>query len=415
MTRQRWVIEVDAEGQLVLPPQVAARLGAARGGRLELEADGEQFTLRPPVHQLRRLYVEPTNCCNLDCSTCMRNVWTEPPGMMSEGMFQQVLKGLAAFNPRPLVFFGGYGEPLWHPQIVDMVKQCKAAGCAVELISNGTLLNDAAARGLLEAGLDGLWISIDGATPTSYSDVRLGDCLPQVLENLADFASLRSVLKRTDCQLGVAVVAMRRNLQDLPDIIRLGMERGVERFSVSNVLAHTVDLHNQVLYGQALYDTQRQFPNRRVRIDLPRFDLNEDTRRVLGALLEQGLGLDASMAENLAPNRCPFVAKNSATVRWDGQLSPCLALLHAHSSYLGEHPRRSEAYFIGGLEERTLAELWNDRAYRELREKLVDFDFSPCVYCNSCEMAEHNLEDCFGNVLPTCGGCLWAQGLIRCP
>ncbi len=35
--------------------------------------------------------------------------------------------------------------------------------------------------------------------------------------------------------------------------------------------------------------------------------------------------------------------------------------------------------------------------------------------CNSCEMAIENVEDCFGNVHPTCGGCLWAQGLIRCP
>ena len=117
----------------------------------------------------------------------------------------------------------------------------------------------------------------------------------------------------------------------------------------------------------------------------------------------------------LAANRCPFTAKNSAAVRWDGQLSPCLALLHAHTSYLGEHPRRSQAYFIGSLAERSLAELWDDPGYRGLREKLLDFDFSPCVYCNSCDMAGHNLEDCFGNVLPTCGGCLWAQGLIRCP
>ncbi len=26
-----------------------------------------------------------------------------------------------------------------------------------------------------------------------------------------------------------------------------------------------------------------------------------------------------------------------------------------------------------------------------------------------------NEEDCFGNTFPTCGGCLWAQGVIRCP
>ena len=30
-------------------------------------------------------------------------------------------------------------------------------------------------------------------------------------------------------------------------------------------------------------------------------------------------------------------------------------------------------------------------------------------------MASTNGEDCYGNALPACGGCLWAQGVIQCP
>jgi hypothetical protein len=30
-------------------------------------------------------------------------------------------------------------------------------------------------------------------------------------------------------------------------------------------------------------------------------------------------------------------------------------------------------------------------------------------------MSEANEEDCFGNGFPTCGGCLWAQGVLQCP
>jgi len=51
----------------------------------------------------------------------------------------------------------------------------------------------------------------------------------------------------------------------------------------------------------------------------------------------------------------------------------------------------------------------------ELRERLLAFDFSPCTICNSCDMADVNLEDCCGSPTPSCGGCLWAQGFIRCP
>lgn len=415
MTQNRWIIEIDEKGRLVLPAEAAGRLGLTPGAQAELEAQGEHLVLRRSVHQLARLYIEPTNTCNLTCSTCVRNVWDEPPGRMSQAIFDRVLQGLGAFTPRPLVFFGGFGEPLSHPHILSMVAACKAVGCVVELITNATLLDESTARELLIAGLDGLWVSLDGATPQSYADVRLGDCLPQVLANLQRFSNLRAELGRSDCHIGVAFVAMRRNLADLPAVIRLGVERGATRFSVSNVLAHTPELHHEVLYKQALYDTQHQFPAAQVEIHLPRFDLDGSVRQVLADLAAQGLALSASLTDDLSPNRCPFIAKNSAALRWDGQLSPCLALLHAHTSYLGEHPRRSDAFFAGNLMDASLAEIWNDESYRALREKLLVFDFSPCVYCNSCEMSEHNREDCFGNVLPTCGGCLWAQGLIRCP
>jgi Predicted permeases len=70
---------------------------------------------------------------------------------------------------------------------------------------------------------------------------------------------------------------------------------------------------------------------------------------------------------------------------------------------------------IGDIHEKNILDIWNDDIYKALRKRLQDFDFSPCAFCNSCEMANENLEDCFGNVQPTCGGCLWARGLIRCP
>jgi MoaA/NifB/PqqE/SkfB family radical SAM enzyme len=46
-----------------------------------------------------------------------------------------------------------------------MVQKAKAAGASVELITNGILLDEAVLKALMDAGLDGLWVSIDGATP----------------------------------------------------------------------------------------------------------------------------------------------------------------------------------------------------------------------------------------------------------
>ena len=35
--------------------------------------------------------------------------------------------------------------------------------------------------------------------------------------------------------------------------------------------------------------------------------------------------------------------------------------------------------------------------------------------CGWYDFSLANEEDCFGNAFPTCGGCLWSQGVIRCP
>ena len=144
--------------------------------------------MRQPVTHLAKVYIEPTNCCNLECRTCIRNTWDEPMGKMSPKTFRRILKGLQSFSPVPSVFFGGFGEPLSHPDIINMITQTKALGASVEMITNGTLLTREMSRRLIESGLDMLWVSVDGATPESYADVRLGAALPDVHEEPPDFS-----------------------------------------------------------------------------------------------------------------------------------------------------------------------------------------------------------------------------------
>ncbi len=407
---------VQEDGSLTLPAEVAARLGLTPGSKAVLVQGNHQLTLGLPATTLRKLYVEPTNLCNLNCSTCMRTVWDEPLGRMSAATFERVLDGLKAFSPLPTVFFGGIGEPLFHPAIVDMIRQVKALGGRVELISNGILLDEEMATQLIQAGLDFLWVSVDGATPQSYLDVRLGDALPQVLENLRRLRALRDQIYSYTPQLGIAFVAMKRNVADLPEIIRTGINLGVKKFSVTNVLAHTPELNAEILYQQALYRGAYSASDIIPKISLPRIDLNEHTQASLLEMLRGNYQL--VLGENEAPqvtDVCPFITRGSAAVRWDGALSPCLPLLHTHASYLDERVRRSHAYTVDTLHTRSLKAIWLDEEYLNLRQTLQAFAFSPCVVCNSCEFANENVEDCFGNLLPTCGACLWAQGLIQCP
>jgi len=409
-------VEVDSEGRLILPPGVSKRYGFTPGAIVRLEENATGIRLSRSSENLSRVYIEPTNQFNLDCVTCMRNVWNEPPGQMSEVIFERILEGIKAFLPTPSVFFGGYGEPLTHPRICEMVEQAHRSGAVVELITNGILLNEPTARRLMAAGLDRIWVSLDGATPESYTDVRLGAALPQVIANLQRLKELRGWMSADRPNLGIAFVAMKRNIGDLPELVNLGKSLGADQFSITNVLPHTSDLREETLYPRSLDRCDLTASMWSPLIALPRLDINPVTGPSLTNVLKNRYLLSIARQElSMGVDTCPFVEKASLSVRWDGAVSPCLALLHDHESYLDHTLRKSKAFSIGSLKDRSLVELWQDPEYKALRERLLAFDFSPCTLCNSCEMSEANLEDCYGNTAPTCGGCLWAQGFIQCP
>jgi MoaA/NifB/PqqE/SkfB family radical SAM enzyme len=413
---------VDENGHLILPPELAAAWGLTPGSRLAVEADGQAVQMRPPITSLRRVYVELTNGCNLNCATCMRNVWGVETGCMSWGTFERILAGIHSLQPAPEIFFGGYGEPLSHPDCLEMVARAKALGLQVSLITNGILLTKEVSTRLVDVGLDMLWVSLDGASPQSYRDVRLGNALPGILKNLKTLRELQyqrfeAFTWASHPRLGIAFVAMRRNLADLLNVIRLGKNLGATQFSISNVLAH-----NEALCEESLYLRTIDVPGLlrreswKSQVELPQIDINKATSDILIELLKGDHRLSLfGRPINGNGDRCPFVERGSLVVRWDGKVSPCLPLLYTHTHYLGERQRTSREYFVGDIHGSDLPSIWNEAAYRELRQALDAFNFSPCVTCKGCEMAEDNLEDCFGNTYPTCGGCLWAQGLIRCP
>lgn len=408
--------KVDPEGRLVLPAEFARGYGLAPGAEVRIDAEANGLRLRRPIANLAKVYVEPTNLCNLNCRTCVRNAWEEPLGRMSEAIFNRFMEGIRQFDNPPTIFFGGLGEPLFHPQIIEMVAEAKQAGCRVELITNGTLLAGQLSQGLVEAGLDLLWVSLDGADPDSYADVRLGAALPQIIQNVESFHALRRTIDNGKPEIGIAFVAMRRNIGELPAVLRLSTRLRASRISISNVLPYTQELCGQVLYSRVLGEI-RNAPSPWVpSLDLPKIDANEATREALHYIRRGGYNLSYNgdyLGRGI--DRCPFIEGGATAISWDGSLSPCLPLMHDHDCFLDERRRHSRRYVVGNLAEHSLDELWVRPDYVSFRRRVQEFDFSPCASCGGCELSETNEEDCFGNTFPTCGGCLWAKNVIQCP
>ncbi len=97
-----------------------------------------------------------TTACNLKCKMChfvgLSGRYIDP------SVLRNTLRSIRGIKPY-IILTGG--EPLLHPEIIDMIKEAKKQGFFVLLVSNGFFLRDKAEE-IVHSGLDVLVISLDG-------------------------------------------------------------------------------------------------------------------------------------------------------------------------------------------------------------------------------------------------------------
>jgi MoaA/NifB/PqqE/SkfB family radical SAM enzyme len=126
---------------------------------------------------IRRLLYAPflvqvvvTRRCNLACAYC--NEFDDHSAPVPTGVLKERFRLVKELGAWALDFSGG--EPLLHPDAVELVTYAKRLGFfRVTLITNGFLLNERTIRQLNDAGLDEMQISVDGVKPTPQSKKTL--------------------------------------------------------------------------------------------------------------------------------------------------------------------------------------------------------------------------------------------------
>lgn len=405
------------DAELILPESLVRRWKLQHGTRLSIQETADGVLLRPADRPLRKLYVEPTSSCNLHCRTCMRNSWTEPVGSMDITLFRQLVEDLREVPSLSTMAFWGIGEPLLHPHIVEMVSLAKGLGVTRELVTNGLLLDRVLAEALVEVGLDTLVLSVDGASPQAYSDIRADGDLRLLQENVKALIGMRRARRRMTPKVGIEFVLMRRNVSELEKLPHLAFMLGASFVVVTNLLPYTEELQEEILYWMSAgAGYSRIRTNGLPEFVLPRVDLRSE---YAGPLLKLLWSTGASNFEQTgyagSTGRCPFIWEGSAAITWEGDVSPCVALMHSHTCYVLGREKFIRRHAFGNVGRERMTQIWENNQYAKFRSRVLDFDFSPCISCGGCDHSVSNEQDCFGNEHPVCGDCLWATGVVLCP
>ena len=175
------------EDLAILREKIAYKLPTLRGGLASRKAP-----MVPPSVQ-----IEPTNLCNLRCTTCPGARLTTGRGYMDFGLFQNIVSEASEIGVKRIHLYLR-GEPTLHPKIFEMVAFIKASGLPLHLVTNGTQLTPERTAELLSAGVnsaDQLTISILGHSKESHEATMVGINHEEVVQNILNLMSLRKKLR----------------------------------------------------------------------------------------------------------------------------------------------------------------------------------------------------------------------------
>ncbi|MDR3255535.1 MAG: radical SAM protein [Synergistaceae bacterium] len=162
-----------------------------------------------------------TERCNLHCRHCYSSSGDSlNPGEAGRDEAVSFLRSLAEMKPPTLLMSGG--EPLAHPNFFLYLEMGRNLGINVSISTNGTLVDEDAARRMAASGVSYVGVSIDGAGEDN--DVFRGR-----MGAFRDAKRGIEFLAANGCRVGLRVTLASPVLKNLDSLFLLALELPVSR------------------------------------------------------------------------------------------------------------------------------------------------------------------------------------------
>ena len=179
--------------------------------------------------------IESTNLCNAKCVFCPRDEMYRRQGVMEFDLFRKVVDECATLGITH-VRVHNYGEPFLDKQLVEKVRYAKSRGIAeVGMISNGSLITEEVAQGMIDAGLDAINISMDAAGKEVFERTRINLEYDTVINNVKTLVRLREKSGRKRPRLILSFVRQDNSTEE---------QAFIKEWSRVADKIHVTDLHN---------------------------------------------------------------------------------------------------------------------------------------------------------------------------
>jgi len=297
----------------------------------------------------RNIQIEVTNRCNLRCYMCFINTLKRDEfGELSFDKYKRIVKN---FNHWYTVKLSGIGEPFLNKELLKIISYEKKRRNRVLVYSNGLLINEEKAKGLIQSGLDSLFISIDGSTKETYNFIRRGGNFDTLIKNLEYIQNLKKELKVSKPEIIFNTTVMQKNKEEIFGLLDIMKKLGIKKVNIQEIQVGKM--------GQIVPESEA---------------LSADYNTFLKRLKNKGAkkGLEVIT---------PFIKKKQIR---ENCVSPWLQTYITYEGYVTPCCRNisSKHYVCGNIFKESFNKIWNNNKYSSFRNNLRDNKLHPI--CKNC-------------------------------
>ena len=306
------------------------------------------------------LAIETTTRCNFQCVHCCHSFSHQVASDISLELFESVVPSVrGAFE----VYLFGDGEVLLNvPRHLAMIARIhkEDPNSALGFSTNGKLLTPEIYEMYAAAGIEYIQVSVDAATPALYETMRRGGKFQQLQSNLDGILDRRHRARSRQPELRLATVISKQNFRELPLLAEFAKKYGFADWYINAEYPHRPDRDRMRLDSDDLLE-----------LECICKEIAQHYSRDFTARLDSSIAFPTSTAER---NRQCHDLPVYCTVPWqrfelkaNGDVKIC--------------PFFHEP--IGSMNVSSLADIWNGREFRQIRQAFTSRTGIPrfCVNC----------------------------------
>lgn len=312
--------------------------------------------LRKTFTRWNNVQIEISTHCTAQCRYCPQykaTAWKH--AFITQQTFSSLLPSL---HKAKHVHLQGWGEPLWHPYLVDMIRQVHTIGCRTGLTTSGAGLSLELAQKLVAAGLDIIAFSFTGRKQTN--DFWRGKgAYAQTMQAIRAICTAKQAAQSTTPHIHIAWLSFASSSTEVAALPELIQETNASQAIVSGISI----IPHALLYKECfatISSAQRETAL------APLIALRNK-------VFAEALPIHFHIPWLPSPQKkyCGEDIKHSLFVGVEGNVYPCVM---QGIPMTGQHFTRQEIapltpQPLGNVNQNTLESIWTASPYRKFRAK----------------------------------------------